>query len=129
HKGGCPAFELRTPFVEACSSLLEAFHVPFGYNRPDHPPSQFPCSFTRCSHENRIGEKAIHTLSNCTGIGEWNKNATILCKQLLRVPIGRGDDCFTGAERISQRTGSNLRFVEIGRDIDVGGADEFLQFL
>jgi hypothetical protein len=60
---------------------------------------------------------------------ERHEHATILDQQLLGVPIGRRDDRFATAERIAERAGGGLCFVEIGGDIDVRRADELLQLL
>src|SRR5580704_9459216 len=45
------------------------------------------------------------------------------------MPVWRGNHCFASAERISQCSGGDLFFVEIGRYVQVGGADELLQIL
>ena len=63
------------------------------------------------------------------GSRKWHEDAALLGEQLLRVPVRRGDDRLPGAESVSQRAGSDLRLVEIRRDVDVRRTDEFLQFL
>ncbi len=62
-------------------------------------------------------------------IGEGNENAALFGKQLLGVPVRRRDDRLARTERVGQRAGGDLRFVEVGREVDVGGAYELLEFL
>ncbi len=45
------------------------------------------------------------------------------------MPVGRRDDRFATAERITERAGGGLRFAEIRGDIDVRRADELFQLL
>ena len=45
------------------------------------------------------------------------------------MPVGRGDDRLPRAEGVSERAGGDLRFVQVRREIDIGGADEFLQLI
>ena len=40
------------------------------------------------------------------------------------MPIRGGDDGFAGAERVGERAGDDLALVQVGRDVDIGGADE-----
>src|SRR5208282_523362 len=94
----------------------------------DHLASQFPRSFARGRHEDRIGKKAVHAFRYCFWIGERHDDAATVRKQFLRMQVRGGNDCFPGAETICQRAGSYLGFVEIRRDVDVRGADKIFQF-
>ena len=50
-------------------------------------------------------------------------------QQLLGVPVGRRDDGLAATERVGQRARGDLRGVQVGRDVDVGHADEFEQLV
>ena len=58
-----------------------------------------------------------------------NNHASLIRQQLLGMPVGRGDDCLAGSKRDGQRAGDNLRFLPIGSDVDVRGADVLNQVL
>jgi hypothetical protein len=45
------------------------------------------------------------------------------------MPVRRGNHRFSGPERVSQRAGSNLSFVEIWRNVEIRRADELFQVL
>jgi len=53
---------------------------------------------------------------------ERNDYASLLCKQLLGVPVRRGNNRLTGSERNRERSGDDLRFILVGRDVDIGSA-------
>ena len=63
------------------------------------------------------------------GIIERNKHPAFLVQELHRMQIRRGNDGFPRAQRVGERAGNHLAFVFIGRDIDVGTADQFHQLL
>src|SRR5262249_4581088 len=63
------------------------------------------------------------------GVVKRDQNSTLLRQQFSRVPVRCGDHRFAGAENVGESAGNNLRLVEIGRDVNVGGADEFLQLI
>ena len=49
-------------------------------------------------------------------------------KQFLRVPIRRGDDCLTRAERDGESSGNNLRFLSVWCNVDVRRANMLNKF-
>ena len=76
-----------------------------------------------------VPQQADHFPRDRRGIGEWDQDAAILRQQFRRVPIGRRNHCFARAKRVGQRARGDLRFVQVRRDIKVGGSDKLLQIL
>ena len=62
-------------------------------------------------------------------VAEWHQFAAFLGQQFCRVPVGRGHNRVTGAERIGQRARGYLCFSKVGRKVDVRRADKPHQFL
>ena len=60
-------------------------------------------------------------------VAKGNEDAAPIGQQLARMPIGRRDNRFAEAEAVGQRTRGHLRFVEIGRDVNVAHRNELEQ--
>ena len=76
-----------------------------------------------------IAQQPDHFARDGPGIAERHEHAAILGEQLRRVPVRRRDHRLARAERIRQRAGGNLRFVQIGSEVQVGHANELLQLV
>ena len=55
-------------------------------------------------------------------IVERNQHASLVREQLLGVPVRRGDNCLACSQRDGQRAGDDLRFLPVGRDVNIGRA-------
>ena len=76
-----------------------------------------------------VPQQADHFPRDRRGVGEGNQDAAILRQQFRRVPVGRRNHRFARAKRVGQRARGDLRFVQVRRDIEVGGSDKLLQIL
>ncbi len=74
-------------------------------------------------------EQADHPLGHGAGVAEGDEHAPVLVEQLLRMPVGGGDDRLAAAEGVGERARGRLGGVKIGGDIDVADAEEDLQLL
>ena len=68
-------------------------------------------------------QELIRGLGERGGIVKGNKDTASIGKQLLRMPIGRGDNRLAGAERDGEGAGNDLGFVPIRGDVNVRRAD------
>ena len=67
-------------------------------------------------------------MSDRLGIPERHEDAPAISQQFAGMPVGRRQHRLAAAEGIGQRARRDLVFVEVRRDVDVGGADESEQF-
>ncbi len=76
-----------------------------------------------------ILQQPEHRVRDRTGIVEWDNHASLLCQQFLRMPIRRGDDGFSSAQRDGECAGDDLRLLPVGRDVNVRRAHVLDQLL
>ncbi len=76
-----------------------------------------------------VAEELTDLAGQGRGIFEGNQHAPPVGQQLFGVPVRRRDDGLAAAERVGQRARGDLRGVEVGRDVNVGHADEFDQLV
>ena len=74
-----------------------------------------------------VGQQFRDFAADRRRIAKRNQNAAPIGQQFARVPIGRRNDRLAQPEAVGQRARRHLRFVEIGRDVDVAHRDEFEQ--
>ena len=55
---------------------------------------------------------------------EGHERAAAVVQQFNRVPIGSRNDRFACTQCIGQRSGNHLRFMPVGRDVNVGGTNK-----
>ena len=73
-------------------------------------------------------QKVQHRFRNCAGILEWDKHASVVGQQFLRMPIRSGDDCFPCSQRDCQSSRDNLRLLPVRRNVDIRRSNMFNQF-
>jgi len=108
---------------------LEGLHVVSRYGRPDHLATG-----TICLLANRVALRLVlQQLEDgvCQSVGrcKGNEDSAAVRQEFFGVPVGRGDHRLAGTQRVGQRAGSDLVLAQVGRDVDVGRADELHQFL
>src|SRR5580658_9706551 len=66
----------------------------------------------------------------CDGarIVKRDKHASLVREQFLGVQVRRGDDCLASSKRDGQRSGDNLCFLPVGRDVNIRRAYLLNQF-
>src|ERR1700693_3109476 len=64
-----------------------------------------------------------------SSIAEWHQYSSVFGQQFRGMPVWRGHYRFARAERICEGSRRNLLFIQVGRYVQVGGADEFFQIL
>src|SRR6185312_4857801 len=74
-------------------------------------------------------QKINHASRDRSGVIEWNNHTSPLGKNFLSMPVRRGDDRLSGAERNGQGSGNHLGLLPVGSDVDICRADVFDQFL
>ncbi len=89
----------------------KAFQVTLRYLRPDHLPTIEIGALTHSVPLRFIFQKVDHLLGDRRRISKRHQDAPVLRQQLLSIPVGRRDDRSTGAHRVCQRTGHDLRLV------------------
>ena len=62
-------------------------------------------------------------------IPEWDQPAPIIGEQLLSVPVGCGYHRLAHSKRIGERTGNNLRLIQVRSDINICRTDKLQQIL
>ncbi len=60
---------------------------------------------------------------NCFRIIEWNQRAALLVQQLDRMQVWRRNDCFASTQGVCKRTGNDLRFVLVRRNVNIRRPD------
>ena len=75
-----------------------------------------------------VAEEIDNRAGDRLWIAPSNEDPTPIGKELASVTIGRRDDGLAGADRVRQRSGSDLLRVEVRRDVDVRGRQELGEF-
>ena len=76
-----------------------------------------------------IAQQAADLAADGAGVPKGHQNTAVLRQQFRGVPIRSRNHGLTRAKGVSQRARSDLRLVEVGRNVEVRRADEFLQLL
>ena len=108
---------------------LERVHVMVGDVAPDHLSAQHVGLLAHGVAARLIVEKRADFPSQGGRVTERHQHSPPVGQQLLGVPVRRGDDALAATKCIGQGPRGDLRGVEIRRDVDVGHADEFEQFV
>ena len=108
---------------------LERFHVEVSDVAPDHLATQHVGLFPHRVPPGLVAQQLADLASQRRRIVKRNQDPATVGQQLFGVPVGRRDDGLAAAEGVRQRSRRDLRRVQIGRDVDVGHADEFDQLV
>ena len=76
-----------------------------------------------------IVEETENCFSDCIGTLERDNHASVIRKQLLRVPIGGRDDRLPCSQSDCKRPGYNLRLLLVRGNVNIGRAHLLNQFL
>ena len=109
--------------------LLERFRIKLRDAAPDHVASELVGVLAHRVAQRFVAQQLHDGDRDGLGVAERHEFAALRRQQFRRVPVRRGDHGVARAERIGQRAGSDLRFGQIGREINVRRADEPHQFL
>ena len=74
-----------------------------------------------------VGKNSQHRIGDRLRIAERHQLAAAVAQQFGGVPIRSRNNGFSRAEAVGERAGGDLRFVEIGREVDVRRPDEIAQ--
>src|SRR5208282_1531351 len=116
-------------FHAIATHSCETFHVALRDSFPDHfAGKQVGALPHRVANRGRV-QQFNRLLRDRGRILEWDQRASAVVQQLDRVPIRSRDDRLARAQCIGKRAGNHLRFIPVGRDVNVGGANELNHFL
>ena len=102
-------------------------HVLVGDLGPDHVAAHEVGLFAHGMTARLVAEQADDLARQGRGVPEGHQHAAALRQQLLGVPVRGRDHRLAAAKSVGQGAGSDLGRIEIRSDVDVGGAEEFLQ--
>src|SRR5450755_5107226 len=91
---------------------------------PGHAPAGGVGALAHRMPTDVIGEQRYNFLADGSRIAKRHQYAAPLCEKLLGMPIGSRNDGSSQTETVSQRAGSHLSSLEIGRDVDVAHRDQ-----
>ncbi len=106
------------------SASLEDIDIAFRRSFPRHGAAACVGAHADGLPANTVGEQIRDLVTDRVGIAKWNQDAAPVREQLACVPVGRRDDRLAEPEAVGERTGGHLRFMQIGRDVDIAHGDE-----
>ena len=109
--------------------LLESLDITASHMTPDH----LATIFIRFMLYGSKFVRMIQQINNLTGelnmITEGEQPALTVSEQLLSMPVWCGYYGFAHTQCISERTGNNLRLIQVRRDVNISCADKLQQIL
>lgn len=106
------------------AGVLKGVEITLGNGGPDHFASELISVMAGAVESLGIVEISADAIGDRGRIAERHESAAVIGEQFGGVPVRRGDNRFAGTKHIGEGAGGDLRFVEIGGEIDVGGTDE-----
>ena len=129
-----PCFRRRSHRSEAIfqaryllARSLEDREIALGGLRPSHRSASRVRAFAHGMTADIVCQQAGDLGAHGFGIAKRNENAASVSQQFLRVPVGCRYDRLSQPEAVGERARRHLRFIEIGRHIDVAHRNEVQQ--
>ena len=76
-----------------------------------------------------VGQEIADGDADGIGIAIRHQHAPVVRQHLARVDVGRRDDGAARSHRVGQRARGALFGIQVGRDVDIGGAEELVQLV
>ena len=106
------------------ASCFKYIEIALGRLRPCHRSARGISAFAHGMASDIVRQQRGNFISDRSGIVEWNQNAAAISQKFFGVPIRRRYNCLSQAEAVGKRARRHLRFVEIGRNVDIAHRNE-----